>query len=106
RVLSRRQSCHRRTRPSHGRNRPSERLAISTLVMTAVRSRMPAISFAFVVTAMFSGAIYFVFGDDVLARLSARQAETKMTYEDHVAELRARVDRIVIAQFLDQKQIE
>ena len=74
--------------------------------MAAVRSRMPATGCALVVAAVWSGATYFVSGDDVLPRLLARQAEMQTTYEDRVAELRARVDRIVISRFLDQKQIE
>ena len=94
------------TRPPRRRSRPPERLAISTVVMTAIRSRGSAIKCALVVSAMCSVAIYFPFSDDVLARLSGRQAAMQVRYEDHVAELRTRVDRIVIGKYFDQKQIE
>jgi murein DD-endopeptidase MepM/ murein hydrolase activator NlpD len=66
---------------------------------------MSAIRSALVVTAA-SIATYFAFSDDVLTLLIARQTEMQITYEDHIAEMRARVDRIVSAQFLDQKQVE
>jgi murein DD-endopeptidase MepM/ murein hydrolase activator NlpD len=103
------QSCRRTRRPMHpprGRNRPPERVAVSAAVMMAVRSRMPAIKCALVVTAVWSGAIYFASSEDVFPRLIARQAEMQTTYEDRIAELRARVDRIVIGRFLDEKQVE
>ncbi len=49
---------------------------------------------------------YFAFHDDVLKRLIARQAEMQFAYEDRIAELRARVDRITSRQLLDQEQFE
>jgi hypothetical protein len=65
---------------------------------------MPAIRSALVVTAVCSIATgtYFAFSDDVLT--IGRQTEMQIPYEDHIAELRAQVDRI--DQFLDQKQVE
>src|SRR5918999_3088814 len=51
-------------------------------------------------------ATYFAFRDDVLTRLIARQAEMQFGYEDRIAELRARVDRISSRQLLDQEQYE
>jgi hypothetical protein len=76
-------------RPSRGRNRPLERVAISTVVRSVL-----------VVTAVSSIAIgtYFAFTDDVLTRLIGRQQNT--TYD--IAELRAQIDRIESGKFLDQ----
>ena len=51
-------------------------------------------------------ATYFAFRDDVLTRLLARQADMQFGYEDRIAELRARVDRISSRQLLDQEQYE
>jgi murein DD-endopeptidase MepM/ murein hydrolase activator NlpD len=103
-VLQRRRS-RGLPRPSRGRNRPPQRAAVSA-VMTAIRSRLPAIGSALAVAAVWSIAAYFAFGSDVLTRLTARQTEMQITYEDHIAELRARVDRVVSGKFLDQKQVE
>src|SRR6266508_3251167 len=51
-------------------------------------------------------ATYFAFREDVLTRLIARQAEMQFGYEDRVAELRARLDRMSSRQLLDQEQFE
>jgi murein DD-endopeptidase MepM/ murein hydrolase activator NlpD len=51
-------------------------------------------------------ATYFAFRDDVLSRLVARQAHMQYAYEDRIAELRARVDRLASRQLLDQEQFE
>ena len=83
----------RRRRPRRtprGRNRPPQRVAISTLVRSVL-----------VFTAVSSIAIgaYFAFTDDVLTRLIGNQQNT---YEDHIFELRAQIDR----QYFDQKHVE
>src|SRR5581483_11827021 len=49
---------------------------------------------------------YFVFRENVLTRLTSRQAEMQFAYEDRIAELRARVDRVMSRQLLDQEQFE
>jgi murein DD-endopeptidase MepM/ murein hydrolase activator NlpD len=49
---------------------------------------------------------YFAFHDDVLKRLIARQAQMQFAYEDRIAELRARLDRVTSRQLLDQEQFE
>jgi murein DD-endopeptidase MepM/ murein hydrolase activator NlpD len=49
---------------------------------------------------------YFAFRDDVLTRLIGRQAQMQFAYEDRIAEMRARVDRITSRQLLDQEQFE
>src|ERR1700709_1402637 len=51
-------------------------------------------------------ATYFAFRDDVLSRLIARQAEMQYAYEDRIAELRGKVDRITSRQLLDQEQFD
>lgn len=51
-------------------------------------------------------ATYFAFRDDVLTRLIARQAEMQYSYEDRIAELRARIDRTTSRQLLDQEQFD
>jgi len=51
-------------------------------------------------------ATYFAFRDDVLTRLIARQAEMQYSYEDRIAELRAKVDRATGRQLLDQEQFD
>jgi murein DD-endopeptidase MepM/ murein hydrolase activator NlpD len=49
---------------------------------------------------------YFAFHDDVLKRLIARQAEMQYGYEDRIAELRGKIDRLTSRQLLDQEQFE
>src|SRR5258708_17050078 len=39
-------------------------------------------------------ATYFAFRDDVLTRLVSREAEMQFGYEDRIADLRARIDRL------------
>ena len=51
-------------------------------------------------------ATYFAFREDVLTRLIARQAEMQFGYEDRIAELRGRIDRISGRQLIDQEQYE
>ena len=62
---------------------------------------MPAIRSVLVVTAVLIGTgTYF---DDAPTRLTT---DMQITYEDHIADLRAQVDRIMSRKFLDQKQVE
>jgi len=51
-------------------------------------------------------ATYFGFRDDVLTRLIAHQADMQYSYEDRIAELRAKVDRATSRQMLDQEQFD
>jgi hypothetical protein len=66
---------------------------------------MPAIRFALVVAVAWSIATgtYFAFRDDVLMLPAT---EMQITYEDHIADLRTQVDRIISRQFLDQEEVE
>jgi murein DD-endopeptidase MepM/ murein hydrolase activator NlpD len=98
----------RPSRRFRGRNRPPQRVAISTAVMMAIRARMPAIRYALVVSAVWLIATgsYFAFRDDVLTRLIGEQTELQSVYEDRIAKLHAQVDRIMSQKFLDQDQVE
>ena len=89
-VLPRRRP-RRPKRPSRGRNRQPKRVAISTVVMMAIRSHMPAIRSALVVTAVWfiATGTYLAFRDDVLTRLVGHQTKMQMS-----------------GPFLDQKQVE
>jgi len=49
---------------------------------------------------------YFAFRDDVIKGLISRQAEMQHAYEDRIAELRSRLDRVSSRQLLDQEQFE
>lgn len=76
--------------------------------MMAIRSRMPTIRYALVVTAIWliATGTYFAFRDDVLTRLIGEQTDLQSDYEGHIAELRAQVDRIMSQKFLEQDQVE
>jgi murein DD-endopeptidase MepM/ murein hydrolase activator NlpD len=51
-------------------------------------------------------ATYFTFHDDVLTRLIGRQSDMQYAYEDRIADLRAKIDRITSRQMLDQDQFD
>ena len=103
--VTRRRLRHR-PRTARAHNRPPQRVGISAVVMMAIRSRMSAIRPALVVTAVWSIAAYFAFNDNILAHLIARQTDMQISYEDHIAELRARVDRIISGKLHDRAQVE
>jgi murein DD-endopeptidase MepM/ murein hydrolase activator NlpD len=106
-VIARRR-IRRPPRRFRGRNRPPKRVAISTVVMTAIRSRVPTIRYALVVTAIWliATGTYFAFRDDVLTRLISVQKELQSVYEDRIAKLHTQFDRIMSQKFLDQDQVE
>ena len=104
RAVSSRRRAGGPPRPSRTRDRTSEREAIST---TAMRLHKSAIRSALVITIILSLATgaYFAFSDDVRSRLIDQETKIKIPHKDHVAELRAQVDRMS-GQFLDNKQAE
>jgi len=51
-------------------------------------------------------ATYFAFKDDVLTRVMASKAQMQYSYEDRIAELRARIDRTTSRQMLNQEEFE
>ena len=53
-----------------------------------------------------AATVYFLFRDDMLAALAARQAEMQYAYEDRLAEARAEIDRVASRQLLDQNSFE
>lgn len=91
--VSHRRQPGRPRRPSRGRNRPPQRLAIFTVV---IRSALVVM----VVGSIAAGG-YFAFRDNLLARA---MTETKITSEGQIADLRVRADRILSR--LDQGQVE
>lgn len=88
---------------SRRRNRSPQRVAGSSM---AIRSRMPAIRSALLLTAVLSitTSTYFAFSGD-LTGLIGRQTKVESPSKDQVAELRAQIDRMS-GQVLDQKQAE
>jgi murein DD-endopeptidase MepM/ murein hydrolase activator NlpD len=51
-------------------------------------------------------SFYFVFRDDMLAKLLSNQAETQYAYEDRIASLRAHLDRVSTKQLVSQDSFE
>jgi len=70
------------------------------------RSRLQGIVSALLVTVA-CGAVaispYLAFRDDFFARLIERQTQTKISYEDQIADLRAQIDRM---SRLDEERLE
>ena len=54
----------------------------------------------------FSATAYLVFRDDLISASFANQARIKHEYEDRIAALRTKLDRITSRQLLDQQAIE
>ena len=73
--------------------------------MSAISTRRPGIRVALVVTVawLIATGTYFALREVVLAPPTT---EMQITYEDHIADLRAQVDRIISRQFLDQEAVE
>ncbi len=71
----------------------------------------PALVFlAFPLTALLMwylvASFYFVFRDDMLAKLLSNQAETQYSYEDRIASLRTHLDRVATKQLISQDSFE
>jgi hypothetical protein len=49
---------------------------------------------------------YFIFRDDLLASLVARERQVQVAYEDRIAALRLRLDELAGRQFVDQDSVE
>ena len=101
------------TGPDRTADAPMRRWAGYTLAHAGRQLRLGPIAFwvvvgTLVVMAVWSitTATYFAFREDVLTRLIARQAEMQFGYEDRIAELRGRIDRISGRQLIDQEQYE
>ena len=110
--------CHSHRSTDAGPDRPADApvrrwSAGYTLAHAGRQLRLGPIAFwvvvgTLVVMAVWSitTATYFAFREDVLTRLIARQAEMQFGYEDRIAELRGRIDRISGRQLIDQEQYE
>jgi len=83
---------------NNGRTR---KLRIHPAVMAA------GMCFAFICLAGYLGATaYLIFRDDLLSASISRQARIQHEYEDRIAALRAKLDRVTSRQLLDQQAIE
>ena len=104
RTVSGRRRAGGPPRPSRTRDRTSERAAISTMAMRLHKSAIRSALVVTIILLLATGA-YFAFSDGVLSRLTDLETKIKIPHKDHVAELRAQVDRMS-GQFLDNNQAE
>ena len=74
-------------------------------IKPVVFSMFLGVMFMFMV-GYFSATAYLVFRDDLISASYARQARVQYEYEDRIAALRAKLDRITSRQLLDQQAIE
>ena len=58
------------------------------------------------ITGYMGATAYLMFRDGLISNSLARQARLKHEYEDRIAALRAKVDRITSRQLLDQQAVE
>ncbi len=86
---------------SHARGDAIRTVAVRPLVLWSLAA------FA-ALTLVWAGltTVYLVFHDDLLAALTAREAEQQYAYEDRIAEARAELDRVAGRQLLDQSSFE
>lgn len=101
-----------KTIPRHTTHRRT-RAADYTFVHAGHQIRVKPIAFWIVVGSLaimaawsLATGTYFAFHDDVLTRLISRQAQMQFAYEDRIAEMRVRVDRMTSRQVLDQDQFD
>jgi hypothetical protein len=106
-------SANVRTPPVAAAMAAQQQAADYTLVHAGRQLRIGPIAFWIVVGTLvimaawsITTATYFAFRDDVLTRLVSREAEMQFGYEDRIAELRVRIDRLSSRQLLDQEQYE
>lgn len=83
------------------RGRRMKTYALRPALLYAALGVVPALCVATLAT----GA-WFVFRDDLLGNLMARQAEMQYAYEDRLAAMRAQIDRVTSRQLLDQDSFE
>lgn len=77
----------------------------SFVVRPALIAAISGLLFTFLV-GYFGATAYLVFRDDLLGASQARHARTLHEYEDRIAALRIKLDRVTSRQLLDQKAIE
>jgi hypothetical protein len=61
---------------------------------------------AILATVYLVASLYWIFRDEMLARLINQQNEMQFTYEDRLASLRNQLDRVTSRQLLDQNSID
>ncbi|MBL4891216.1 MAG: hypothetical protein JKX91_05225, partial [Rhizobiaceae bacterium] len=77
----------------------------SFVVRPALIAAISGLLFTFLV-GYFSATAYLIFRDDLMGASQARHARTLHEYEDRIAALRIKLDRVTSRQLLDQKAIE
>jgi murein DD-endopeptidase MepM/ murein hydrolase activator NlpD len=81
--------------------RGCKRFEISTSTVVFIALPVTALLIWYLVA-----SFYFVFRDDMLAKLLSNQAETQYAYEDRIASLRAHLDRVATKQLVSQDSFE
>ena len=100
--VTERQRPPRQPRKSRERSRSSKRV-------TPASARRPFFRYGLIGAAVWLVATvvyYFAFQRDLVTRLMDEQTELQLTYEDRIAELRSRLDRVMSQKILDQQQVE
>lgn len=100
--VTERQRSSRQPRKSRERSRSSKRA-------TPAPARRPFFRYGLIGAGVWLVATvvyYFAFQRDMVTRLMDEQTELQLTYEDRIAELRSRLDRIMSQKILDQQQVE
>jgi len=100
--VTERQRSSRQPRKSRERSRSSKRV-------TPASARRPFFRYGLIGAAVWLVATvvyYFAFQRDMVTRLMDEQTELQLTYEDRIAELRSRLDRVMSQKILDQQQVE
>ncbi|PCI05411.1 MAG: peptidase [Hyphomicrobiales bacterium] len=77
----------------------------SFVVRPALIAVISGLLFTFMV-GYFGATAYLIFRDDLMGASQARHARTLHEYEDRIAALRIKLDRVTSRQLLDQKAIE
>jgi murein DD-endopeptidase MepM/ murein hydrolase activator NlpD len=100
--VTERKRSSRQPRKSRERSRSSKRA-------TPAPARRPFFRYGLIGAGVWLVATvvyYFAFQRDMVTRLMDEQTELQLTYEDRIAELRSRLDRIMSQKILDQQQVE
>ena len=100
--VTERQRSSRQPRKSRERSRSSKRA-------TPESARRPFFKYGLIGAAAWLVATvvyYFAFQRDMVTRLMDEQTEMQLSYEDRIAELRGRLDRVMSQKLLDQQQVE
>jgi murein DD-endopeptidase MepM/ murein hydrolase activator NlpD len=100
--VTERQRSFRQPRKSRERSRSSKRANPTPARRPLLRHVLIAGAIWLVTTV----AYYFTFQRDIVTRLMDDQTELQLTYEDRIAELRSRLDRVMSQKLLDQQQVE